>query len=183
MKVRKWPLARAIYPHWSLACQLPYLHTENALLRPNVCLIRLQKVALLQQLEKIGRSCTLPRSADISSHLCVFGDFWWRSNRPWGHCAVLKLARGLLWTLVLVNPHSCLGYIHATCRADSVALKFVQSWHCCHSHRAVTSGNLKKIRPCCVTMAVFSTIANIFLLFCRTMDLWCGARITSSAPR
>ena len=103
------------------------------LLGPNVSLIGAQKVALPQQLEKIGTICSLRRIADISSRISDLRDVCWEIKRVPRRAEVTVLCWN--WPEVCPGP----GAADATILLRLHALS-TQSW------LEVTLWNLSAVR-------------------------------------
>ena len=175
------------------------------LLGPNVSLIGAQKVALPQQLEKIGTICSLRRIADISSRISDLRDVCWEIKRVPRRAEVTVLCWN--WPEVCPGP----GAADATILLRLHALS-TQSWlevtlwnlsavriifnRKGHDLRKVAFECIvkvdEKVKATCLFMNWLLKMhfqkspwwLMIFFLFpYRIMDPWCGARIISSAPR
>lgn len=143
------------------------------------------KVALPRQLEEIGSMCSLHRSADISSRLGDLGDVCWEIKRKaevttlcWNWPEVCPgPGAGDPAFLLRLHALSTQSWLFEMCLALLLLKKVYGKW-CDRREEGQSYMFIWWIDNC--------TCSNdwwLFLLFCRIMDPWFGARITSSAPR
>lgn len=195
MEFRKWPLAQAIYPHWSLACQL-LLFTRSDRTIKTKC--------LPCQSAEGGTSAAIRgnwqylRSGEDCWHQFPPQWLWWTSvaeiKRAVRSACSAEADQRFALALVLLTPLSCLGYTHSARNADSECATFVNCFTVQPSVWKIENGcwgmltwdrsaSKRRIDWQMIKNAFSTTSLIFFLVFHRIMDPWCGARITSSAPR